>query len=124
MGKIVANPGMVDSLNSKMTYDTLINFQQITSSYVTRNTYNSRKFSDYKMLVFTPYENNWARASCIVPKFVFENATGIDIRYYQGGNLIEVDIKRTSDTSYDAKYIGTPPSGEGVFIYCFGLLGN
>lgn len=114
----------INMLNSKVNYDTLINLQQITSSYVTRNTYNSRKFSDYKMLVFTPYENNWAKASCIVPAFVFENATGIDIRYYHGGNLIEVDIKRTSDTSYDAKYIGTPPSGEGVFIYCFGLLGN
>lgn len=114
----------LNTLNNKVNYDTLINLQQITSSYVTRNTYNGRKFSDYKMLVFTPHENNWARTSCVVPTFVFENSTGIDIRYYQGENLIEVDIKRTSDTSYDAKYIGTTPGGEGVFIYCFGLLGN
>lgn len=109
-----------NTLNNKITYETIINMQQITTSYVTRGTYNNRKFSDYDLLIFTPNANSWSRGSCIIPVWLFENYTGVDIRFYQGENLIEVDIKRTSDTTFDAKYIGNLDTG--CFINCFGLM--
>lgn len=110
----------VDTLNSKIDYGTIINLQQITDTYVTRSTYQNRKFSDYNMLVFTIVMSNWAKISSVIPPTAFLNLSGVDIRYQDTNGIVEVDIKYTSDTSFDAKYIGNPSNG--VFIYCYGIL--
>ena len=72
------------------------------------------------MLVFTIVMSNWAKVSSVIPPSVFSSLSGVDIRYQDTNGLVEVDIKYTSDTSFDAKYIGNPSSG--VFIYCYGIL--
>jgi len=112
-----ANQGRV--LNNRTTYWTLLTGVSLTSSYVTESTYNSRKLSDYGMLVFSVSMSGWIRASIVIPRSVFNSNSGCALVFHDGSNIIEADIKPKSDTSFDVKYIGNPSAT--VVMYAYGI---
>lgn len=121
--------GQIDSLNSNISdldnrkgYFTLVNAQLITDAYVTRNTYDNRKFSDYDLIAVTPLINGWIKGTSIVSKNAFLQQTGMEIHTYVGSNPLEVDVKYVSDTSYDSKFIGSP--GASVYVFIYGIFAN
>lgn len=89
----------------------------LTSSYETINTYNSRKFSDYDLLVVVYYRGNWITGSDVVVMNQFTSMTGIT-KYVLYDNVgIEYDVKFTSDTSFDCKKITTDTANMSVKLY-------
>ena len=114
-----ANQGKVlnDKIVNKTTYHTLIDRETITQAYATYSTYNSRKLSDYSMLVIAPDFGGWYCNSCILPTSVFQGASGAVVTMLDGSSNLEVDVKYVSDTSFSIKYIGTTQSAVHVRIY-------
>ena len=88
-------------------YNTIIDKQLLTTSYATYGTYNSRKLSDYYMLAITPALGNWRMGTCFIPRSAFVGGEWVSQFFHDGSNVIEVDVKYKSDTSFEAKYIGT-----------------
>ena len=101
-------------------YETLINNEICTTSYVTKNTYNSRKFSDYAVLMFVFERDTWIVGTSICPRNIFTADTGIACITDWDGTRIEYDVKYVSDTSASIKKI-TNDSGE-CRVRVYGLL--
>lgn len=107
---------------SKIDYWTYINEETLTGAYVTKNTYSGRTFSSSVWLVFNVLLSDWVKASIVVPYRSFQQKIGVEMRFFVGQTLYEADVKYVSDTSYQAKLIGTLPDGsENVKISCFGI---
>ena len=110
-----------DAISEKpINYDTLVNNEIMTTSYVTKNTYNSRKFSDYDVLMFVFERGTWILGTAICPRNIFTGDTGISCITDWDGTRIEYDVKYVSDTSVDIKKI-TSDSGE-CRVRVYGLL--
>ena len=112
--------GGLNALNTQISsfgYYTLSNETTLTSSYETINTYNSRKFSDYDLLVVVYYRGSWITGSDVVIMNQFVGMTGIT-KYVLYDNVgIEYDVKFTSDTSFDCKKITTDTASEKIKLY-------
>ena len=107
----------LDAKISSFGYYTLSNETTLTSSYETINTYNSRKFSDYDLLVVVYYRGAWITGSDVVIMNQFIGMTGIT-KYILYDNVgIEYDVKFTSDTSFDCKKITTDTATERIKLY-------
>lgn len=107
---------------TKVDYLTLINTQSLTSTYVTSNTYSGRSFASGVWLVFNAVHKGWVLESQMVPYASFNQATGIELRCMVSSTPIEVDVKYVSDTSFQAKYIGTMPDSDLIYVSCWAIV--
>lgn len=98
---------LYDKIATVNSYDTLVNGIALTTSYVTYNTYNSRQLNNYYILAITPALGNWRMGTCLIPRSAFVGGDSVAMFIHDGSNIVEVDIKYKSDTSVEAKYIGT-----------------
>lgn len=121
-GEVAALSSKISDVDNRKSYFTLANMQQITDAYVTRNTYNGRKFSDYDLIAVTPSINGWVKGSSIVARAAFTKYTGMEIHTFVGSSPLEIDVKYVSDTSYDAKFIGSP--GTSVYVFIYGIFAH
>ena len=103
-----------------INYNTLINNETCTTSYVTKNTYNSRKFSDYAVLMFVFEHGDWIVGTSICPRNIFTGDTGIAYVADVDGTRVEFDVKYVNDTSVSIKKITNSSSECHVRVY--GLL--
>lgn len=104
---------------NKCTYWTMLDGITLTSSYVTKTTYNNRKISDYEYFVVELLIGDWLYNGGIFTRQRLINNVGYALFTHSGGNVFEVDIKYKSDTSFDVKYIGS--TGSTVKLYIWGL---
>ena len=121
-GAVNALNSNISDLDNRKGYFTLAQAQQITDAYVTRKTYNGRKFSDYDLIAVTPLINGWIKGTSIVSRNSFMQETGMEIHTYVGSNPLEIDVKYVSDTSYDSKFIGSP--GASVYVFIYGIFAH
>lgn len=90
----------------KLTWYGLLSSTTLTTSYVTKETYNSRKFSDYNVLNFVCWRGNWIIGTATVPRGRFaEDATGLALVFKWGSEEIEYDCKFVDDTHVQVKKI-------------------
>ena len=87
-------------------YHTLME-NMTTSSYVSRNLMNNRKFSDYEVLFFEFYRDSWLVGSAIMARSQFVSSTGVAVVTEWNGTKIEFDAKYVSDTKIEVKQITT-----------------
>lgn len=115
--------GLGEAINgTKVDYLTLINTQSLTSTYVTSNTYSGRSFASGVWLIFNAVHKGWVLESQMVPYASFKQATGIELRCMVSSTPIEVDVKYVSDTSFQAKYIGTMPDSDPIYVSCWAIV--
>ena len=98
-----------DIVNTVMEYWNIFTVQEITeTTATTKNTYASRKFSDYGQLMFilgasgTDY-----RQTIIIPRSRFSKNAAIVLRAYSGNNYVELYITYNDDTSFKVYKSGT-----------------
>ena len=98
-----------DIANTIMEYWNIFTAQEITeTTATTKNTYASRKFSDYGQLMFilgasgTDY-----RQTIIIPRSKFSGNAAIVLRAYSGNNYVELFITYNDDTSFKVYKSGT-----------------
>ena len=117
----VADARVIKTLSEQIGnfgYYVLLNKTSVTSSYATYNTYNSRKLSDYDILVFQFYRNSWLIGTATVIRSTFSGLDGVTYMYNWNQNTpIEFDIKYKSDTSIDIKHITSDTGTESVAVY-------
>lgn len=95
--------------------------QTITSSYATYNLASGKSFNDWDMINVVAYRGNWVVGTAMVTVASFKNITGVQILTGWNGTSIEYDVKYTSATSFDAKYISTDTGTLKVRIYAMKL---
>ena len=103
----------VEALGSMMSLVT--NTAIDTNSFKTVNTYGSRKFSDYSLLVFILHDDTEGRIfseSVTVPAALW--ASGKSVRLMRTGSYRGIQIKYSSDTAITASRIAE--SWSGLFI--------
>lgn len=99
-------------------YYLLLNKTLVTDNYETYNTYINRKFSDYDILVFQFYRNDWLVGSETVMRTTFSGLDGVTYTYsWNQTTDIEYDIKYSSDTTVEIKHITTDIGTKSVAIY-------
>ena len=104
----------------KIQYHTLME-NSTTSSYVSRNLMNSRKFSDYEILFFEFYRESWMVGSAIIARSQFASSTGIAVVTYWDSTKIEFDAKYVSDTSISVKEITSDSAGTNHYMRVRGM---
>ena len=104
-----------DSIPTSAGYHTLME-NATTSSYVSRNLMNSRKFSDYDILFFEFYRESWMVGSAIITRSQFASSTGIAVVTYWNSIKIEFDAKYVSDTSISVKEISDDSAGTNHYM--------
>ena len=72
-------------------------------TYATKSTFASRKITDYDVLLFEFFRNQWIVGSAVVPTSDFTGNTGVSVSCRWENELIEFDAKYTTDTSFDVK---------------------
>lgn len=103
-------------------YYRLVSNTTLGTSYESVSTYNSRKFSDYPILLFVLFrEGSWILGSLMCRGADFIDYTGVAIVGFWGSTRIEADVKYSSDTSCQVKYIcdSTQNVKVGVFGFSF-----
>lgn len=124
-GKVLdARQGKVlkEKLDGLSSYWTLINDVSLTSSYVMDYAWDNRAFEDYELLIFSCILDGWEMANYMIPYGKFSTRTGVSMHFWEGQNVIEVDVKWVSRNAYQAKYMGSP-SGT-VKLACYGIHRN
>ena len=120
--QVQSNLGLTSAVNmaGRMKVESLIIQTAITSSYTTYNTYNSRKFSDYQFVIVVARRGNWILGSTIVLRERFTKTTGTMVMSAWNDDSVEVDVKYTSATSVQAKYI-TNSTGSTIYFEVLGV---
>ena len=104
-------------------YWTLFNGIHGTTSGSNQDSYNSRKISDFNILIFVIKYGNFIRNSLIVPRTIFISETvGIPELWFQDANGVHYwfDIKYVSDTRVNVKCSNNGIDGA---IYIYGIAG-
>ena len=114
--------GALSTLNGKATYYSLgsnAGIDTITTTSTNHTLYNSRKFSDYSLLVVTAYDS-YARASIVLPSSVFISPQPINISWVDSVNAQRwAELAYVSDTSYSL--VGNA-GANGKYIRLIGML--
>ena len=98
------------------SYDTIV----ASPTIKTYTVYNSRNFSNYKILIFAIVNKNLIRISSIVPYELFNNI-GINLSYVDSANTERwVEIKYVSNTSFSVN--ASKNINNDTYVTIYGLL--
>lgn len=109
----------IEDLNSnvnaiRLSYDTLINEADGGATTSNIPTFNSRKFSDYNLIIGTVVSGSINHSPCILPEYVFRTQGGMQIDYSTDTTPRYASIAEQSDTS---AYVSGNVSGSKVNVY-------
>ena len=121
MSKTAISPVAINEWITNIKYEQIMSMKTPGTSYSTVNLNSNKKFSDYDFIHIICYRAKWLLTSATISVTVFSNSsstTGACPVGFWNGTLIEFDIKYTSDTSVDIKYIcDTTQSDLTIRIY-------
>lgn len=93
----------------------------LTSSYVQKSVTTGRKLSDYEVLVFECWRNNWIVGTITVMRTDFTGNDGISAVMYWGSESIEYDVKYVDDTTITMKKNSTSTATIALKVCGLGL---
>ena len=120
-GYIPTCGAVVDYINNKLDYFTVVNSYSATTTKTSVATYSSRKFSDYKMLMFLVYDTSGYRASMFLPRGTFTSSTSmyVSLTWVDSSNTqYWVEITYKDDTHC---YIQAKSNATGKVVNVYGL---
>lgn len=118
---IPTSAAVVNYINNKLDYFTVVNSYSATATKTSVATYSSRKFSDYKMLMFLVYDTSGYRASMFLPRGTFTSSTSmyVSLTWVDSSNTqYWVEITYKDDTHC---YIQAKSNAAGKVVNVYGL---